>query len=143
MIIHGDFTESEVEKFLSTSLSPLRLATLDESGYPLINSVGFYFEQGRIYIFTGPKSRKAKNFLRTNKVYFSVDTDLPPYKGVKGRAHAKIMNDYDRELDLVKKIALKFTGNLDNPMSQFVIEQVRSRVKVAVELTPVFYSTWG
>jgi nitroimidazol reductase NimA-like FMN-containing flavoprotein (pyridoxamine 5'-phosphate oxidase superfamily) len=141
--IYGDFSTSEVIDFLSKSRSPLRLATIDSSGAPVINSIGFYFENNRLYIFSRTDSRKTSNIRRSNKVYFSVDTDTPPYKGVKGRAFATFIDDKNKALELVKKIALKFTGSLDNPMSQAIIGQVRSGEYTALELRPVFYTTWG
>jgi hypothetical protein len=53
------FSESEIEEFLHSSMNLLRLATTDEKGDPAINSVDYYYEDGKLCLFTGATSRKA------------------------------------------------------------------------------------
>ena len=80
-------TETEVNNFLQSKLN-IQIATIDEEGYPMIQPAWFLYdkESGKIYIATSRMSKKVQNIRRNpNKIYFSIDEENYPYKGVKGR----------------------------------------------------------
>ena len=80
-------TKEEVNSFLETKLN-MQFATVDEDGYPSIQPMWFLYdkEAGKIYISTQKTTRKARNlYNNSHKIYFSIDDESFPYKGVKGR----------------------------------------------------------
>ena len=90
-------TEEEVNSFLKSKLN-LQLATIDEDGYPSIQPVWFLYDKelGKIYISTQKTTRKARNLSKnSDKIYFSIDDENHPYKGVKGRGVARISENID------------------------------------------------
>ena len=105
-------TESEVNNFLQSKLN-IQIATIDEEGYPIIHPIWFLYDNdsGKIYITTSKISRKTQNIQRNlDRVYFSIDDENIPYKGVKGRAVARISEDMQKNLSIVEKINLKYLG---------------------------------
>jgi nitroimidazol reductase NimA-like FMN-containing flavoprotein (pyridoxamine 5'-phosphate oxidase superfamily) len=103
-------TESEVNDFLQSKLN-IQIATIDEEGYPIIHPIWFLYDNdsGKIYITTSKISRKTQNIQRNlDRVYFSIDDENIPYKGVKGRAVARISEDMQNNLSIVEKINLKY-----------------------------------
>jgi nitroimidazol reductase NimA-like FMN-containing flavoprotein (pyridoxamine 5'-phosphate oxidase superfamily) len=83
--IPNKVTEEEVNSFLKSKLN-LQLATIDEDGYPSIQPVWFLYdkESGKVYISTQKTTRKARNLSKnSDKIYFSIDDENLPYKGVK------------------------------------------------------------
>jgi uncharacterized pyridoxamine 5'-phosphate oxidase family protein len=90
-------TETEVINFLTSKLN-IQIATIDEEGYPLIQPIWFIYdkESSKIYIST-QNMTKFQNIRRNpDKIYFSIDDENLPYKGVKGRAVAKISEDIQK-----------------------------------------------
>jgi len=89
-------TETEVIIFLaSLQLLNVQIATIDEEGYPMIQPIWFIYdkESSKIYIGT-QKMTKFQNIRRNpDKIYFSIADENFPYKGVKGRAVAKISEE--------------------------------------------------
>ena len=79
--------QSEVDIFLSTSKIPLRLGTVDSKGDPMIHPVWFDYSNGKLYLMSDKDTRKVRNIRGERTVYFSVDTDAEPHKGVKGKRH--------------------------------------------------------
>jgi general stress protein 26 len=137
-------TEEEVNSFLKSKLN-LQLATIDEDGYPSIQPLWFLYdkESGKIYISTQKTTRKARN-LSTNsdKIYFSIDDENLPYKGVKGRGVARISENIDWNRPIIEKIIVKYLGTLDNPLALMLLENAKKGIQVVIEITPKFFSAW-
>ena len=87
-------TGEEAETFLESRLN-LQVATIDEKGEPNIQPVWFYYDkdQGKLLILTSKSSKKTQNLTNRPTIYFSVDDENPPYKGVKGKGNATIVED--------------------------------------------------
>lgn len=138
-------TEPEVESFLTESKLNVQIATLDEEGYPSIQPIWFVYDRdsGKIYSGTSRQTRKIENIRKhPDKIYFSIDDESIPYKGVKGRAEARIIEGPDRVLPIVEKLNLKYLGTNDNPLAQMLIDNAKKGVQVVIELTPKYFSAW-
>lgn len=137
-------TEEEVNSFLKSKLN-LQLATIDEDGYPSIQPVWFLYdkESGKIYISTQKTTRKARNLSKnSDKIYFSIDDENLPYKGVKGRGVARISEKIDWNRPIIEKIIVKYLGTLDNPLALMLLENAKKGIQVVIEITPKFFSAW-
>jgi nitroimidazol reductase NimA-like FMN-containing flavoprotein (pyridoxamine 5'-phosphate oxidase superfamily) len=137
-------TETEVEEFLQSKLN-IQIATIDEEGYPMIQPAWFLYdkESGKIYTATSKMSKKIKNILRNpDKIYFSIDEEKYPYKGVKGRGVARIFEDTQKNLPIVEKINIKYLGTLEHPVAKMIIENTKNGNEVVIEITPKFFSAW-
>jgi general stress protein 26 len=137
-------TETEVNSFLQSKLN-MQIATIDEDGYPVIQPVWFLFDNdsGKIYTGTAKMTKKVKNIQRDpNKIYFSIDEENYPYKGVKGRAVARISEDIEKNLEIVEKINLKYLGTLEHPLAKMLMENTRNGIEVVIEIIPKFFSAW-
>ncbi len=80
-------TKEEAEKFLENKLN-LQLATIDEQGDPNIQPVWFYYDKDgeKLWINTSKFAKKTQNILKRSTIYFSIDDENPPVRGVKVRA---------------------------------------------------------
>lgn len=136
-------TEDEVNKFLESRLN-MQLATVDEKGDPLIQPVWFLYDKAaqKIYFDTGKQAKKLANIRRKPTIYFSIDTEEQPYKCVKGKADAVVLEDKARNTSVVEKIVMKYTGTLDNPLAKNLVGMAKNGMAVVLELTPRYYSTW-
>lgn len=137
-------TESEVNNFLNSKLN-VQIATLDEEGYPTIQPIWFLYDKdsGMMHAATRKMTKKIEN-IRSNpdKVYFSIDDENFPYKGVKGRAEARIIEEPKQVLPIVEKINLKYLGTNDHPLAQMLIDNAKKGDEVVIELRPKFFSAW-
>jgi nitroimidazol reductase NimA-like FMN-containing flavoprotein (pyridoxamine 5'-phosphate oxidase superfamily) len=139
-------SEEEIRNFLSSSKQNCRLATVDnESGDPNIHPVWFYYEpqDNKIYINTNSDSKKANNIRkRSNTVYFCIDDETMPVKGVKGKGRAKILEKPDDNLPIVEKIMTKYFGSADHPRARQILDTVKDGKSVLLEITPLHFTTW-
>lgn len=134
-------TEAEIPSFLSSGKLLLRLGSKDENDDPVIHPVWYLFENGKLYIFTGGDSKKARNIARSSRVYFSVDSDSEPYRGVKGKATAAIMKDSGKATQIASDIVRRYMG-ADNPFEKNLSKEVNSGESIVVEISPEYFSAW-
>jgi general stress protein 26 len=87
-------TEQEVDKFLESKLNT-QLAAIDEMDDPNTQPIWFYYDKSeRKFLIVTPKmSKKVQNIRRKSNIYFSIDHENFPYKGVKGKGVVTIVND--------------------------------------------------
>ena len=136
-------TKEEAEKFLENKLN-LQLATIDEQGDPNIQPVWFYYDKDeeKLWINTSKFAKKTQNILKRSTIYFSIDDENPPVRGVKGKGIATIIDDLKIVVPLGEKISLKYLGTLDHPIAKMISEDSKKGGIVLVEISPKFFSTW-
>jgi hypothetical protein len=88
-------------------------------------------------------TKKVQNIRRNpDKIYFSIDDENFPYKGVKGRAAAKISEDIQKNLPIMEAINMKYLGTPEHPLAKMLMENTRNGIEVMIEITPKFFSAW-
>lgn len=133
---------AEAEDFLAKQKTPMRLGTVDRDGDPQIHPVWYHFASGRLYLMSDKNVRKIQNIRRKNNVYFSIDTDATPNKGVKGKGTASIVTDSSKMITIAEKIVTKYLGDSKVGYGKGLMESVKNGEEVVVEIIPMYYSVW-
>jgi general stress protein 26 len=136
-------TLEEAEGFLKSKLN-LYFSTIDDTGYPNIQPVWFYYDEDKkiITIVTSKMAKKTQNVQKRSNIYFCVEDANSPYKGVKGKGIAKISEDLQVIMSTTKRISLKYLGTLEHPVAQAMTDRSKSGDGVVIEIYPKFFSTW-
>lgn len=136
-------SKEEVEGFLEKTLN-LQLATIDKQGDPNIQPVWFYYDKDgeKLWINTSKSARKTQNIRERSTIYFSIDDENPPVRGVKGKGVATIIEDLETVIPLGERISLKYLGTLDHPIAKMISEDSKKGEVVLIEISPNFFSTW-
>jgi nitroimidazol reductase NimA-like FMN-containing flavoprotein (pyridoxamine 5'-phosphate oxidase superfamily) len=137
-------TENEIRDFLINSTKNIHISTLDEKGEPNIHPAWYYFDSNndKIYVESGKDSRKTRNLRRNSIIYYCIDDDRIPYKGVRGKGTERISEDVDYNLTIIKKIMMKYLGTTENSMAKAIIDSIKDRSAVLLEISPRFYASW-
>jgi hypothetical protein len=140
----GPMTEDEVRDFLVYSKKNVHISTLDEKGEPNIHPTWYYFDNNndKIYIESGKTSRKTQNLRRNNIIYYCIDDDNIPYKGVRGKGTVRISQDINYNLYIIEKIVVRYLGSIEDTISQSIISSIKRGDAVILEIIPKFYATW-
>lgn len=134
--------ETEVKEFLRNSRIPLKLGTIDEHGDPVIHPLWYSYDNDRLYLITASNSRKLKNATKGTKIYFCVDTETRPYKGVKGKGTLTRITDLNRAVSMGERIVTKYMGSVDNSLGRFLLGRLREGKEALLEIAPRYYSVW-
>ncbi len=136
-------TKEEIDKFLESKLN-LQLASIDKKGDPNIQPIWFIYDKKtqKISVMTPKMSKKIQNIRDKPNVYFSIDDENFPYKGIKGKGFATIVEDIKKTVPEAEDICKKYLGTIDHPLAQMITESAKKGNHVLVDIAPKFFSTW-
>ena len=128
-----------VEEYLQETTIPLRLSAKTASGWPIVLSLWYLYEEGALYCAT-PQSAKVVDYLMQEpRCGYEVAADRPPYCGVRGRAIARIAED--RGLEILERLLNRYLGSVENQLAQGLLS--RSDPEVAIRLEPQSLYKWN
>jgi hypothetical protein len=132
-------TNSSLKQYLAQVKIPLRLSCISNSGWPVVLSLWYLYEDGNLYCAT-PQAAKLVSYLtKEPRCAFEIASDQPPYCGVRGRALASL--DQDRGLEILERLLIRYLGGTDNGLAKQLLG--RSQPEVAIRLAPQSYHTWN
>ena len=115
----------------------VRLATAEDAG-PHIVPVWYMYENGRFYIGTNSKTRKARNVRRNANVGFCVDkgVNAPDIYGVAGQGRARLIEDSGVK-EIGKRIILRYFDGMTKSAQELLDD-----TDCIIEVTPVRMWKW-
>lgn len=128
-----------LEQYLMETQIPLRLSCISDSGWPVVLSLWYLFEEGNLYCATPQGAKVVTYLLEEPRCAFEIASDQPPYCGVRGRALATI--EQERGLEILERLLKRYLGGTDNTLAQQLLG--RSGPEVAIRLTPSSFHTWN
>jgi len=139
----GAMPKAEVNSFLESKLN-VELATIDEMCDPNIQPFWFYYDRNanELWVMTNKMSKKVQNIRSKPTVYFSIDDENFPYKGVKGTGTVTIAEDPKKIVPLLEKINLKYLETLEHPIAKMPMENARKGIEILLKINPRF-SAWN
>lgn len=137
-------TEQETKDILTSGTLILHLGTVDQNGHANIHPAWYYYDAStnKLYLQTGKQSKKSYNLRNNEMIYFCIDDQNPPYKGVRGKGSVKIHEDVNFNIPIAEKILIKYLGNLQHPSAQTLLDGQKKGQLVVLEISPIYYSAW-
>jgi general stress protein 26 len=137
-------SEQETRDFLTTKVLNVHLGTVDENGHANIHPAWYYYDpsKDKIYVETGKHSKKTDNLKKNKIIYFCIDDQNPPYKGVRGKGSVEIHEDVNFNVPIAEKILVRYLGNIEHPSAQALLDMQKKGQSVVLEISPKYYSTW-
>lgn len=128
----------EAVAFLTDSLLPLRLSTLDRDGFPHITSLWFFLRNGRLLCCTQEQSLVCRHLRRDPRVGFEVAVNEPPYFGVSGRGEARIVGGDPTEL--LGDLMHHYLRERDAKLKAWLLSRIAT--EVTIEVSPSHLTSW-
>ena len=100
------------------------------------------YENEKLYVETSKTSKKVQNIQHKNTVYFCIDDENLPYRGVRGKALVKVSTNVEDDIPIAERIMIKYTGDLENKVAKILMDGVRAGQSAILEISPLYYSTW-
>ena len=122
----------EIDKFMSDSKIPIRIAFMKDAGVPAVISLWYVCNDDKIYCAT-QKTAKIVSYLQKNPICgFEIAADKPPYKGIRGEGNVQILNETGEYV--LEFLIEKYLGEKESVLSKFLRDN--SKTEVAIEITP-------
>jgi hypothetical protein len=129
---------SSVEDYLESIRIPLRLACTTESGWPMVVSLWFNYQNGRLFCATQKSARVVSYLQNSPRCAFEIAADIPPYCGMRGQAIASIDEKIGGEILL--QLLERYLGSTDSALAKNLL--AKRDDEVAIVLKPVNVYTW-
>ncbi len=133
----SELTQDETS-FLEEVKIPVRLGAITPSGWPVIVSLWFVLREGSLWCATQSTAKIAGHLRNNFRCAFEVAPDQPPYRGVRGRATAKLHPARGEEI--LRVLLDKYLGGTDSPLAKKLL--AKSETEVAIEVSPSSIHTW-
>ena len=128
----------EIIQFLSESRHPLRLASMDDQGYPQITSLWYTLREGTLLCCTQPQSVIARQLRSNHRVGLEVAVNEPPYRGVSGQGDARIIQGDAQSL--LSELAERYLPDQDAALKKWLLS--RAETEVILEVEPRHLTSW-
>lgn len=133
--------ESKLGKFsnyLDSLKIPLRLSCTTQSGWPVVVSLWYLYQDGVLMCAT-QKSARVVEYLEENpRCGFEIAEDRMPYCGIRGQARASIDDKVGGEI--LEALLNRYLGGVDNPLAEDLLS--KKDKEVAIILKPLQVFTW-
>jgi hypothetical protein len=128
----------EFNAYLDAVRIPLRLACATKSGWPMVVSLWYLYQDGQLFCATQKTSRVVSYLQNDPRCAFEIAADSPPYCGVRGQAMACI--EEDMGVLVLEKLLVRYVGGLDNDLARSLLSN--SYKEVAIVFDPVQIYRW-
>jgi nitroimidazol reductase NimA-like FMN-containing flavoprotein (pyridoxamine 5'-phosphate oxidase superfamily) len=123
---------SEVTDFFEAYRGPLRLAVVDSSGFPMICSLWYRFDHGRIFCATTKGSRVVECLRENPKCGFELAPNEPPYFGVRGRGLAK--TGPEGAMELLETLVDRYLGSRETKFAKWLLSRRDEEVVIGIDI---------
>ena len=124
--------------YLEGTVIPIRLSCSTGTGWPVVLSLWFLYQDGYLYCATEEKAKVIEYLKQNPKCGFEVASDLPPYCGVRGRATAELIPEMGDQI--LRGLLVRYLGSLDSSLAKILLSPKRN--EIAIRLNPVSFTTW-
>jgi nitroimidazol reductase NimA-like FMN-containing flavoprotein (pyridoxamine 5'-phosphate oxidase superfamily) len=135
---HSAWSESELTAFLESYRAPLRLGVVDPSGFPLLCSLWFKFDHGRILCATTKDSRVVECLRENPKCGFELAPNEPPYFGVRGRGLTR--TGPEGAMELLETLVDRYLGSRETKFAEWLLS--RTDEEVVIEIDIQWMTSW-
>jgi nitroimidazol reductase NimA-like FMN-containing flavoprotein (pyridoxamine 5'-phosphate oxidase superfamily) len=125
-------------EFIDAARVPVRIACTDAAGWPVLVSLWFLREGDTLWCATPASAQVAAWLAREPRCGFEISTNEVPYRGVRGRALARVVPERGREL--LGRLASRYLGEAPTAFSRWLLS--RDEPEVALALTSLRATQW-
>jgi len=129
---------NELKTYLNGNRIPMRLACATKTGWPMVVSLWYLYQDGQLFCATQKTARVISYLQNDPRCAFEIAADSPPYCGVRGQAMARIEDDMG--ILVLEKLLARYVGGLDNDLARGLLSN--SHNEVAIVLDPVQIYRW-
>ena len=127
----GPWSTDQSQHFLQDVRIPLRIACNGASGFPVLASLWFVSEGGKLWCATQRGSSVVSLLSRDSRCAFEVSVETPPYRGVRGTGVATLHDD--RGEDLLRVLIERYLGHTNSKLASFLLGRVEQETAIAIE----------
>jgi len=127
----GPWLQGEIERFLDETRVPVRLAANGTSGHPVLASLWYLPEDGRLWCATQRNASVANLLARDAHCAFDVSVETVPYRGLRGQGLATLHDDRGEEV--LRKLMHRYLGDSKPQLARSLLARAATETAIAIE----------
>ena len=127
----GPWSSDQIHHFLRDVRIPVRIACHGASGFPLIASLWFDWQEARLWCATQRGASVASLLTADPRCAFEVSVEAPPYRGVRGTGIVTL--HHDRGEEVLRRLIERYLGDEDSKLTRFLLSRVDRETAIAIE----------
>jgi len=136
--ITGPWSVPDIEAYFDQATIPMRLSVIAKSGWPVVLSLWFLFEDG-VFKCVSRGHSKVISFLQNNpRCGLEIAGETVPYHGVRGQGTAEIIEHGAGTL--LERLADRYIGHEETPFRKWLLAGAAE--EVAISLKPIRLMSW-
>jgi len=132
------WSAEEIRTHLADAVIPVRLALNARSGYPLICSLWYLFEDDQLWCAVQRDAKAARLLEADPRCAFEVAADAPPYRGVRGQGRGALVAE--RGEAVLGRLLDRYLGGRESDLARWLLG--RGRTEVALRIKPLWLTAW-
>ncbi len=121
-----------VASFLDETRVPMRLATRAESGFPILCSLWFLYDEGRLLCATQGDAMVVRALSTDPRCAFEISTNEMPYFGFRGRGSVEVGRE--GAVDALERLIDRYLGGRDSGLAKWLLSRAENEVYLSIEI---------
>ncbi|MDG2051118.1 MAG: pyridoxamine 5'-phosphate oxidase family protein [Myxococcota bacterium] len=138
MTIKGPWSQQQITQFFEEVRVPLRIACNGLSGNPVLASLWYLPEDGRLWCATQSQSSAARLIAQDGRCAFEVSLETIPYRGVRGQGSATL--DPSRGEEVLRRLIDRYIAGTAPQLAQTLLQRLDT--ETAIVITPDTLVAW-
>ena len=134
----GPWSQKEIETYLASTVVPLRLSVTNTAGWPIVLSLWFIYENGKLLASSRTRSKVVEYLAANTRCGFEVARETPPYCGVRGYGVAALSPE--RTAKTLRRLSERYLGREDTPFKRWLISGANDETTISI--TPRSWMSW-
>ena len=127
----GPWSNDRVQEFFHEVRVPIRIACNGASGHPILASLWFLPQDGKLWCATQRGSSVVSLLTRDARCAFEVSVETPPYRGVRGTGAATLHED--GAIDLLRVLIERYLGDTSPKLADLLLSRAAHEVAICIE----------
>jgi nitroimidazol reductase NimA-like FMN-containing flavoprotein (pyridoxamine 5'-phosphate oxidase superfamily) len=136
--INGPWSAQEIDHYLRSTITPLRLACVSDSGWPNIFSLWYMYSDGQVWCATQSDSVVARALEKNPRCAFEIASNELPYRGIRGQGVASIGAGDAKKL--LADLLVRYLGGMESSLARWLMSRVDH--ETAIRITPSHVTSW-
>jgi nitroimidazol reductase NimA-like FMN-containing flavoprotein (pyridoxamine 5'-phosphate oxidase superfamily) len=136
--ITGPWSEHEIAVYLANTVIPVRLSVVSASGWPVVVSLWFQYQDGVLMCASKPHARIVELIRNNPRCGFDISTEAPPYSGVRGQGTA-FLDDQQGET-ILEQLIDRYVDPAATNFRRWLKKDAKE--ELAIRIVPHRLMTW-
>ena len=137
MKIHAKsaWNQTTICAYLAEAEIPMRLAFINQQQEPMLCSLWFYYDNGRLFAASHENTYLIKQLQANPKASFEISNNDYPYKGVRGKATAVLSKQSAQQV--MQRLIDKYLQQSNQKLATWLLSRIEHELVIELQIDSI------